>query len=58
MRLPYLILAKLQEEVKIMLDGESLVRDVWAKRDLGTMDVIKESVVSHTVRIYKVTPKN
>ena len=51
-------LGKTTEEVKIMLDGESLVRDVWAKRDLGTMNVIKESVVSHTVRIYKATPKN
>ena len=48
-------LGKTNEEATIHLDAKSLVRDVWAKRDVGTMDVIRQSMPSHTVKIFKAT---
>ena len=44
------------ENVKVYLDGESKVRDVWAKRDLKNASVLKIlEMKPHTVQIFKVS---
>ena len=42
------------ELVKVFLGEEREIRDVWAKRDLGTMSTIKlPEMPPHTVRVFK-----
>jgi len=46
---------KTTENVKVYLDGESKIRDVWAKRDMKNAKTISIlEMKPHTVRIFKV----
>lgn len=41
------------ENVKVYLDDDFNMRDVWAKKDVGKSDIIDIYLHSHTVKIYK-----
>ena len=41
-----------EESFKIYLDGNSKIRDVWAKRDLAEGKTISLTMPAHTVRIF------
>ena len=47
-------LGETKESVKLYLDEESTIRDVWAKKDLPDADKIEITMHPHTVRIFKV----
>ncbi len=47
-------LGDIRELTKIYLDEKCMVRDVWAKKDIGEMDIISQRLEPHTVRIFKV----
>ena len=46
-------LGETPETIKIYLDDISDIRDVWAKKDMGTTDIITVRLLPHTVRILK-----
>ena len=46
------------ENTAIDLEDLSLVRDVWAKKDMGTMERIQVVMHPHTVRIFSVQREN
>lgn len=48
-------LGESEENLKIYLDGESDIRDVWAKRDLPRASEISVSTKPHTVRIFRIS---
>lgn len=43
-----------KETVEISLEQTGMIRDVWAKEDMGHMDTISVSMEPHTVRIFRV----
>ena len=47
-------LGEIEDKVNIYLDGESSVRDVWAKEDLPRASKISIQSYPHTVRIFRV----
>ena len=47
-------LGESEEKVKIYLDCESKIRDVWAKKDLGSSSKIVVDTKPHTVKIYRI----
>ena len=47
-------LGETEEDVKIYLDDMSSIRDVWAKKDMGSADSISIHIMPHTVRIFKI----
>ena len=48
-------LGETEEKVKIYLDEESSIRDVWAKRDLKRASSIVAETYPHTVKIYRIS---
>ena len=50
-------LGETAENVTIWLDEPAAVRDVWAKRDLGTLDAVTLRMEPHTVRILRTAAK-
>jgi len=48
-------LGESEECVNIYLDGESGIRDVWAKKDLPRASKIVASTKPHTVKIYRIS---
>jgi len=46
-------LGETRETVKVYPDRQAVIRDVWAKQDLGESDVICEDMMPHTVRIFR-----
>ena len=46
-------LGKTKESVTVHLDGESEIRDVWAKKNIGEGEKIDLTLQPHTVRIIK-----
>ncbi len=50
-------LGECREDVKIYLDSVASVRDVWAKREMGDMKLVRLDMPRHTVRIFRVKPK-
>ncbi len=50
-------LGEITDRITIWLEEKSLVRDVWAKKDLGETEAIDlRKMPPHTVRIFKVFP--
>jgi len=47
-------LGETEETVNVYLDGESSIRDVWAKKDLPTASKITVATKPHTVKIYRI----
>ena len=47
-------LGETEETVNVYLDGESSIRDVWAKKDLTTASKITVATKPHTVKIYRI----
>ena len=46
-------LGDIRELTKIYLDKKCTVRDVWANKDIGEMDIISQRLEPHTVKIFK-----
>lgn len=50
-------LSQNEKHVKMTFDGESLLRDIWAKTDMGRYEEILIPTHAHTVRIIKADKK-